>query len=41
MDGEITLALVEREHDGLHIGNYLDPLGIGFANGTVIAKDSN
>lgn len=39
VDGEITLALVERGHDGLHIGNYLDPLGVGFANGTVVAKD--
>lgn len=39
VDGEITLALVERGTPGLQLGAYTDPLGVGFANGTVVADD--
>lgn len=34
-NGEITVALIERNTDGLVIGNCHDPLGVGFANGTI------
>ena len=34
-DGEITLALIDRDTEGLIIGNRHDPLGVGFANGTI------
>lgn len=34
-NGEITLALIERDTEGLEIGNCHDPLGVGFANGTI------
>ena len=37
--GEITLALVERGAPGLELGPRTDPLGVGFANGTVVARD--
>lgn len=37
--GEITLALVERGRVGLTLGPYSDPLGVGFVNGTVEARD--
>lgn len=37
--GEITLALVERGTPGLELGPRTDPLGVGFANGTVVAND--
>lgn len=37
VDGEITLALLERGTPGLRLGPYTDPLGLGFANGTVVA----
>ena len=37
VDGDITLALLERDAMGLRIGDYLDPLGVGFANGTIEA----
>ena len=40
VDGEITLALLERGHSNLELGAYTDPLGIGFANGTVVAKNA-
>ncbi len=36
---EITLALIDRDHKDLEIGDYLDPLGVGFANGTINAKN--
>ena len=36
---EITLALIDRGHKDLKIGDYLDPLGVGFANGTINAKN--
>ena len=39
MDGEITLAIVEKDHKNLELGVYTDPLGVGFANGTVVAKN--
>lgn len=39
VNGEITLALVEKGRENLHIGAYTDPLGVGFANGTVVAKN--
>jgi acyl-CoA dehydrogenase len=39
VDGEITLALIEKDTPNLKIGSYTDPLGIGFANGTVIADN--
>lgn len=35
VDGEITLFLVERDHQGLEIGERHDPLGQQFMNGTV------
>ena len=35
VDGEITLALVERDTVGMKIGPRHDPLGVGFANGTI------
>lgn len=35
VDGEITLALVERGRKGMRLGPRSDPLGVGFANGTV------
>jgi acyl-CoA dehydrogenase len=35
VDGEITLALIERNTPGLEIGSRHDPLGVGFANGTI------
>ncbi len=38
VDGEITLALLERGSSNLILGDYTDPLGVGFANGTVIAN---
>ena len=38
-DGQITLALVERDAPGLAIGEYTDPLGLGFANGTITATN--
>lgn len=34
-EGSIALAIVERGRTGLTIGPYSDPLGVGFANGTV------
>ena len=34
---EITLALVQRNHPGLNMEKYLDPLGVGFENGTISA----
>lgn len=37
--GEITLALIEKERANLELGASTDPLGIGFANGTVVAKN--
>ncbi|RPF82526.1 MAG: acyl-CoA dehydrogenase [Rhodothermaceae bacterium TMED105] len=37
VDGQITLALLERGHPNLTLGEYTDPLGVGFANGTVKA----
>lgn len=39
VDGEITLAIVEKNHTNLQLGFYTDPLGVGFANGTVVAKN--
>ena len=39
VDGEITLAIVERDRKNLELGSYTDPLGVGFANGTVVAKN--
>lgn len=39
VNGEITLALVEKGRKDLFLGDYVDPLGVGFANGTVIAKN--
>lgn len=39
VDGEITLAIVEKNHKNLELGVYTDPLGVGFANGTVVAKN--
>lgn len=39
VDGEITLAIVEKDHKNLELGVYTDPLGVGFANGTVVAKN--
>lgn len=39
VDGEITLALIERGRPGLTLGPYSDPLGVGFANGTVEVSD--
>lgn len=39
VDGEITLALLERGAKNLHLGSYTDPLGVGFANGTVIVEN--
>lgn len=39
VDGEITLALVERGAAGLRLGERLDPLGVGFENGLVDAED--
>ncbi len=38
--GEITLALLERDAPNLVVGPYTDPLGVGFANGTVVATDT-
>ena len=38
VDGEITLALLEKGTPNLKLGTYTDPLGVGFANGTVIAQ---
>ena len=37
VDGQITLALLERDTPNLEIGTYTDPLGVGFANGFVDA----
>lgn len=34
-DGSIALAILERGRKGLVLGPYSDPLGVGFANGTV------
>ena len=31
----ITLALLEKGHDGLELGGYHNPLNAGFPNGTV------
>lgn len=39
IDGEITLALLEKNHSNLKIGTYIDPLGVGFANGTISAQN--
>ena len=38
VDGEITLALLEKGILNLELGTYTDPLGVGFANGTVRAN---
>lgn len=41
VDGEITLALIERSRRGMAVGPHSDPLGVGFANGTIKCTNVN
>lgn len=36
----ITIALLERDHEGLHMGRRHDPLVASFMNGTVTGSSS-